>query len=193
MSTAESPAPPGGDEPAAAVTPMDRVRWSRLIAERRSERPRPRTWGRISKETGLSIDTCQRLLAQLQRSGDPDAPPLSWAWVYRRLDALAVTMDEAAATYAAAPAGSSSAVGALKLFDATSEKMLELAQRVGWTPRQLGALSAEAEMQDMLREMAAIAERFNAPDEMVRAFLDMAERRLIGRGAVVEASGTVTE
>jgi hypothetical protein len=39
-------------------------------------------------------------------------------------------------------------------------------------------------MQEMFREMAAIAERYDAPDEMVQAFLDLAERKLSGRPVI---------
>lgn len=96
-------------------------------------------------------------------------------------------MEKAGETYAQAPAGSAVQVGALKAFEMASEKSLELARWVGWTPRQLGALSAERAMQEMFREMAAIAERYDAPTEMIEAFLELAERRLSG-GPAIDAS-----
>lgn len=187
MAADESAEPPGTVK--LEVTPMDRVRWAREIGALRSQKP-AMTWRRIAKRTGLSQDVCQHLHAQLIRSGDPDAPPDAWEWVYRRLDALQVVMDEAASTYVAASAGSAAAVGALKLFDLASEKMLELARWVGWTPRQLGALNAERAMQEMFREFAAIVERYDVPSAALEEILDLAERRLSGVSPTIDVSAS---
>jgi hypothetical protein len=143
-----------------------------------------KTWPEVAKATGLSQAKCRRLYAQVQQSGDPDAPVDAWAWVYRRLDALNITMEEVAVTYAAAPPGSAAAVRALQVWEQTSEKMLELARWVGWTPRQLGALNAERAMQEMFREIARIVERYDVPTEAVEEILELAERRLSGPAAI---------
>lgn len=170
-----------------AVTPMDRIRWSRDVSRLKAE---GKTWPEVAAATGLSQAKCRRLHAQMRAAGDPDAPVDAWAWVHRHLDALVIVMEEASATYSAAPAGSSAAVGALKLWKQTSEDMLELAQRVGWTPRQLGALNAERAMQELFREFARIAEEHNASDELLRSLLDLAERRLSPGPPVVEGRAT---
>jgi len=162
---------------------MDRVRWARLIARRRAQSVQ---WQQIADETGLSVDQCQRLHNQLLRAGDPDAPRDAWEWVFERRDALDAVMEEAARTYEAAPEGSAAAIGALKLFNQASAEKLELARMVGWTPRRLGALNAERAMQEMFRRLAEVAEEHDAPDELVRAFLDLAERQITGM-QVIEA------
>lgn len=161
------------DEP---ITPMDRVRWAREVV--RLKYGEHKTWGQVAKATGLSVATCKRIAADLQRAGDPDGPDDPMQWIRQHLDTLRVTMEEASNTYAAAPEGSAVRVGALKLFKQTSEDIVTLAVRVGFLPRQLGALSAEREMQQMFRELAELAREHDVPDEFLTAVLAMGERRL---------------
>lgn len=163
---------------------MDRLHFAREIARLKVDEAL--SWPQVAETVGLSQATCQRLFYALRDSGDVNPPEDAWTWVYEHRDALTIAMEHAARTYEAAPAGSSAAIGAIKQWIAASEKRLELATAVGWAPRQLGALSAERAMQELLKEMAAIAERYDAPDEMVQAFLDLAERRLTGRPATIE-------
>lgn len=170
------------------VTPMDRLRWSREVARLKSD---GMTWPEVARATGLTQAKCRRLWAQLKESGDPDAPVDAWGWVYRRRDALTITLEEAAATYAAAEPGSQAAVAALRLWEQTSDKMLELARWVGWTPRQLAALTAENAMQEMFRELARIVERYDVPSEAIEEMLALAERRLSGApGGAIDTSAT---
>jgi hypothetical protein len=176
----------GGRPRTAAGRPgvswLDRLHHAREVVQLKDNEGL--TWPQVAERTGRPKTTCERLYRDFKRNGDLHPDRDAWAWVYRRLDALTLVMEKAAETYAAAPAGSAVQVGALKAFEMASEKSLELARWVGWTPRQLGALSAERAMQEMFREMAAIAERYDAPDEMVQAFLDLAERKLSGRPVI---------
>jgi hypothetical protein len=194
MAASKSGARSGGKPKSRAAARQDSVSWldrihhAREIARLKDDEGL--TWPQVAERVGKPKTTCERLYRDLKRSGDLTPNRDAWAWVYMRLDALTMTMQRAAETYEAAPAGSSVAVGALKLWEASSEKMLELARWVGWTPRQLGALNAERAMQEMFREMAAIAEKYDAPDEMITAFLDLAERRLSGQPATIEGTAS---
>lgn len=165
---------------------MERVRWARTIAAMRMEKPKPRTWPQIAKATGMSRAKCQRLYSQLLMDGDPDAPVEPMVWITERLDALRVTMDEASATYTAAPKGSAVQVGALKLFNQASAEILELAAGLGYVPQELGALAAERRMQALFREFADLAQHFDVPDEFLRAVQDLSTRRITGP-LVIEA------
>lgn len=156
---------------------MDRVRWARKIAAMRTEDP-PREWKDIAKETGLGIRACQKLHRQLMEAGDPDAPADPMAPIQRHLDVLEVTMHEASVTYAAAPEGSSVRVGALRLLKESSGEWIDMLRAVGFLPRQLGAVSAERELQALFREVAELAREHEVSDEFVDAVLRLSERRL---------------
>lgn len=161
---------------ARPVTPMDRVRWARTIAARRAEDP-PKEWREIAREVGLPVRNCQKLLKQLQETGDPDAPANPMAPIQRHLDVLETVMDEAAITYAEATRGAER-VGALKLLKDASSEMIDYMRLVGFLPRQLGALSFEREAQQMFRQFAEILQRYDVPDDAVAEVLALAEQRL---------------
>jgi chorismate mutase len=141
-------------------------------------------WKEISGRVGRPQRTCQRLYKQAVESGVLERSEDAWTSVYEYEDTLLLARDLIEETYNAAAKGSAQAVGAIKQLIAYAEKRLELDRWIGRAPRQLGALSAENRMQEMLKEMAAIAERYDAPDEMVQAFLDLAERKLSGRPVI---------
>jgi DNA-binding Lrp family transcriptional regulator len=158
---------------------MDRVRHSRRIAAMRAEDP-PRTWAKVAREIGMSSRQCQELLRQLQQSGDPDAPADPMAPIQRHLDVLEITMQEASATYASAPEGTSVRVGALRLMKEASGEMLDYMRLVGLLPRHLGHLAADREMQQVFREMAELLREHDADDDLLAGLLGLAERRLTG-------------
>lgn len=161
---------------------MERVRWAREVVRMKAD---DMTWPEIAVATGMSQAKCKRLAKDLQDAGDPDRPADPMAPIQRHLDVLEVTMLEASQTYVDAPEGSSVRVGALKLLKESSADWIDMMRLVGGVPRQLGAIPAERQMQQLFREFAELLRDHDASDEMLQALLELAERRLT-RSAPIE-------
>jgi hypothetical protein len=159
------------------TTVFDRVVLARRIAALRAQDPRP-TWARVAKEIGKPARTCQYLLKQLQDAGDPDGPVDPMAPVEEHIALLTESMSEVAQAVADAPSGSNAKVGALRSLVDFSEQRLDYMRLAGWLPRNLSALPAEREMQRMFREFAAVLREHDASEAMIKAVLDLADRRL---------------
>jgi chorismate mutase len=169
------------------LTPFDRVTLARRVAAMRAETP-PRTWARVAKAIGKSSATCRRLLKQLEQSGDPEAPGDSWAPIREHLATLDEGMAAAAKAMVDATPGSSAQVGAIRAYVDIAERRLELMQRVGWLPRQLGVLSAEREMQAMFRDFGKLLREHGASDELLEGLLALAQKRITRGADVVEGT-----
>lgn len=169
------------------MTPMDRVKWARKIAEWRIE---GREWKDIAKDVGLTQRNCQKLHQQYMESGDPDSTHDPMAPIHRHLQILEAVMAEAANTYAAAPDGSSVQVGALRLMKDASAEVIDYMRLAGMLPRHLGALALEQEMQQMMREFIEHLRRYNVDDKLLAELHDLAERRR--RPAVIEGGGAAS-
>lgn len=169
------------------TTVFDRVVLARRIRDMRAQRPMP-TWTKVAKAIGKPARTCQYLLKQLQDAGDPDGPVDPMAPVEEHITLLTVAMRDVAQAALDAPSGSSAQVGALRSLIDFSEQRLDYMRLAGFLPRQLGALSAERELQALFRELAELAREHEVPDAFIEAVQGMGERvrvRGLGRRAVV--------
>lgn len=144
---------------------------------------RGRRQAEIAAEHALTVRQVRRIAAEGQDAlfdGDPTEEIAAAVAFLRQAIADMAVIEESPDNHAAH-------IGATRLKLQAHDRLLGLLAQIGVIPRQLGALGAERQMQEMFRELAAVAEEHDASDELVRALLSFAERRLTGVPAVIDA------